>query len=229
MVDNGAPLFTSDLATDADNNWTDPAVVDAHAHIGWTYDYYFRRFGRHGLDDRDRPIVVLTNAVTQQGAPAVSGSVLSRWVINAFWCGACGPSPGGVLFFANGIPPTFFVVGSGRNYSYFAGALDIVLCHHERWDGSGYPRGLRGEEIPLSARIFAVADTLDAMTSSRPYRRGRTFEEAREAIVAGSGSQFAPDVVDAFLRVAESDWRDIRNRFETSTGALALDVTQWRS
>ncbi|HEX5108608.1 MAG TPA: M4 family metallopeptidase [Vicinamibacterales bacterium] len=133
VVDNGAPLFTSDLATDADNNWTDPAVVDAHAHIGWTYDYYFRRFGRHGLDDRDRPIVVLTNAVTQQGAPAVSGSVLSRWVINAFWCGACGPSPGGVLFFANGIPPTFFVVGSGRNYSYFAGALDIVA--HELTHG----------------------------------------------------------------------------------------------
>ncbi len=116
-----------------------------------------------------------------------------------------------------------------RRVPFLSGALDVVLCHHERWDGSGYPRGLRGEEIPLAARIFAVADTLDAMTSARPYRRGRSFEEARETIAAGAGSQFAPEIVEAFLAVPESDWRDIRARFDLTTTGLALDVTLWRS
>jgi bacillolysin len=133
VVDNGAPLLNGDLASDADNNWTDPAVVDAHAHIGWTYDYYFRRFGRHGLDDRDRPIIVLTNAVTQQGALSVPPPSISRWVLNAFWCGGCGPSGAGVIFFANGIPPNLIVLPFGRNYTYFAGALDVVA--HELTHG----------------------------------------------------------------------------------------------
>ena len=64
----GAPLFASDVASDSDNDWTDPPVVDAHAYVGWTYDYYFKRHGRRGLDNRDRPLIVIANPVTQQGA-----------------------------------------------------------------------------------------------------------------------------------------------------------------
>jgi response regulator RpfG family c-di-GMP phosphodiesterase len=76
--------------------------------------------------------------------------------------------------------------------------LAIVRSHHERWDGRGYPDGLGGEEIPLGARVFAVADTLDAMTSNRPYRRAMPWRAAREEIVKLAGVQFDPDVVDAF-------------------------------
>ena len=80
-------------------------------------------------------------------------------------------------------------------------ALDIPYCHHERWDGTGYPRGLKGETIPLSARIFAVADAWDAITSDRPYRKALGVEQAKAELRAGAGTQFAPDVVTVALQV----------------------------
>ena len=102
----GAPLFVSDIAADADNDWQDVSAVDAHAYIGWTYDYYFKRHGRRGLDNRDRPLVSLINAITQQGA-LTTPPEFADFVLNAFWCGACGPGGVGVMFFGNGIPPNF--------------------------------------------------------------------------------------------------------------------------
>jgi putative nucleotidyltransferase with HDIG domain len=82
---------------------------------------------------------------------------------------------------------------------YLAEARRIILHHHERWDGRGYPLGLRGTQITLGARAFAVADTVDAITQDRPYRRGRSFDEAREELRVHRGTQFDPDAVDAFL------------------------------
>jgi response regulator RpfG family c-di-GMP phosphodiesterase len=87
--------------------------------------------------------------------------------------------------------------------------LKIVRSHHERWDGRGYPDALAADEIPLGARIFAVADALDAMTSNRPYRRALSWSTAREEIRSQSGRQFDPEIVDSFLEV-ERDLRDIR-------------------
>jgi HD-GYP domain-containing protein (c-di-GMP phosphodiesterase class II) len=85
------------------------------------------------------------------------------------------------------------------NITYLRDALDIPYCHHEKWNGTGYPRGLKGEEIPLAARIFAVADVYDALTSDRPYRKGWSPERALDYIREQSGSYFDPRVVDAFL------------------------------
>jgi PAS domain S-box-containing protein len=85
------------------------------------------------------------------------------------------------------------------NISYLRDALDIPYCHHEKWNGTGYPRGLKGEEIPLAARIFAVADVYDALTSDRPYRKGWSRERALDYIREQSGHYFDPKVVDAFL------------------------------
>jgi putative two-component system response regulator len=91
-------------------------------------------------------------------------------------------------------------------------AAEIVLSHHERFDGGGYPRGLRGEEIPLGARIFSVVDSFDAITSDRPYQRGQPHEMAREEIAMNSGVQFDPAVVVSFLHVPPGVWSAIRGR-----------------
>ena len=132
VIETNGALLVSDIAGDTDNRWTDPAVVDAHVHVGWTYDYLFKRFNRHGLDDRERPISILVNAVTQQEALTISpSSPLSLYTLNAFWCGVCGPGQTGTIFFGNGIPPNFSL--SGQNFTYFAGALDIAA--HELTHG----------------------------------------------------------------------------------------------
>lgn len=89
-------------------------------------------------------------------------------------------------------------------------AREIVLCHHERFDGTGYPLGLAGRSIPFAARVFALVDTLDAIISDRPYRKGRGFEEAFREIGRASGSQFDPTVVDVFLSIPASVWRQTR-------------------
>jgi len=91
-------------------------------------------------------------------------------------------------------------------------ASEIVIAHHERWDGEGYPNRLTGAAIPLGARIFSVVDAFDALTSNRPYHRGESYESARKEIETNAGTQFDPLVVEYFLRVPPSLWQDIRIR-----------------
>jgi response regulator RpfG family c-di-GMP phosphodiesterase len=95
-------------------------------------------------------------------------------------------------------------------------AEEIVLCHHEHWDGSGYPQGLRGEDIPIGARIFAIADTLDAMTSDRPYRTALSLEQAAAEIERCAGTQFDPQIVKAFLSIPASVWETLIEQLRTS-------------
>lgn len=97
-----------------------------------------------------------------------------------------------------------------QEYPFLAGATEVVLYHHEWFNGQGYPFGLKGEEIPLAARIFSLADTLDAIISDRPYRPGRNFEAAAIEIERGSGSQFDPAIVDIFLSIPEERWQKVR-------------------
>jgi putative nucleotidyltransferase with HDIG domain len=98
-----------------------------------------------------------------------------------------------------------------RKIPFLAGAAEIVFSHQEHFDGSGYPNRLSGGEIPIGARIFAVADTLDAITSDRPYRRGRSFDAAREEILRCSGTQFDPGVVEVFLKIPNELWHELRS------------------
>jgi HD-GYP domain-containing protein (c-di-GMP phosphodiesterase class II) len=103
---------------------------------------------------------------------------------------------------------------AGRNIlaqiPFLSVANEIVHSHHERWDGMGYPRGLRGEEIPLGARIFPIADMFDAMTTTRPYRKALLVDEARTEVRRGSGTQFCPEAVDAFMSLAVDDLDHVR-------------------
>ena len=131
LLDGFVPFLQSDVAADDDNNWTDVSAVDAHASIGWTYDYYFKRHGRRGLDNRDRRIVTLINAATPQGA--VTTNIPPEFVINAFWCDDCGPGAVGAMFFGNGIPSNFALVATGQNVFQLAGSIDVAA--HELTHG----------------------------------------------------------------------------------------------
>jgi putative nucleotidyltransferase with HDIG domain len=97
-----------------------------------------------------------------------------------------------------------------EEFDFLKKAALVVLYHHERYDGSGYPFGLVGEEIPLEARIFALADTLDAITSDRPYRKGKCFEEALREMEKCRGSQFDPALLDVFLSIPIEKWQEIK-------------------
>jgi HD-GYP domain-containing protein (c-di-GMP phosphodiesterase class II) len=104
-----------------------------------------------------------------------------------------------------------------RGISFLEGAARVVAQHHERWDGTGYPLRLRGEEIDLNARIFAVADAFDAITSDRVYRRGRSYAEAAVEIEANAGTQFDPEVVEVFRQVEPGEWAAIRLQATSQT------------
>ena len=99
-----------------------------------------------------------------------------------------------------------------RNIKFLEGAARVVCQHHEQWDGSGYPYGLRGEDIDIGARIFSVVDAFDAMVSDRVYRKGRPFEAALEELERCSGQQFDPLVVEAFKHIPKEDWEILRER-----------------
>jgi len=112
-----------------------------------------------------------------------------------------------------------------QRVDYLRPASKIVLQHQEKWDGTGYPAGLRGEEIEIGARIFHVVDTLDAITSDRPYRKARSFSDARGEVIRCRGTQFDPRVVDAFLEIAGEEWERIRIDVETVAG-LSADLAE---
>jgi putative nucleotidyltransferase with HDIG domain len=96
-----------------------------------------------------------------------------------------------------------------RGIEFLQGAARVVAQHHEQWDGSGYPVGLRAEEIDVCARIFAVADAFDAITSDRVYRRGKSYEAASQELDDWAGRQFDPKVVEVFHRVPKEDWEEL--------------------
>ena len=117
-----------------------------------------------------------------------------------------------------------------KRIPFLADAAEIILTHHERCDGSGYPRGLKVAEIPVGARIFAVADTLDAMTSDRPYRRALSFEEAHDEIRRGSGSRYDSRVVNGFLSIPIETWKALRQSIEIPvSGSERMEGSHARS
>ena len=111
---------------------------------------------------------------------------------------------------------------------FLRGAVSIVYNHHERWDGTGYPQGLRGEQIPLGPRIFALADALDAMTFDRPYSSAISFETARDEITRCAGTHFDPAVVNTFLTIPLQTFADIRHRslHEMSAAEAAAEAVR---
>src|SRR5262252_7489230 len=101
-----------------------------------------------------------------------------------------------------------------KKIPFLAEASEIVYSHQERFDGTGYPRGMKGEEIPLGARIFSIADTLDAITSDRPYRPAQSLKAAKAEILRWSGRQFDPEIVKVFLEMPDKIWEDLRREMD---------------
>jgi len=112
-----------------------------------------------------------------------------------------------------------------RRIPFLVEAAEIVYSHQERYDGTGYPRGLKGEEIPLGARIFSVADTLDAIRSDRPYRPAQPFSAAKKEIEVWSGRQFDPEIVKVFLSMPENIWDDLRKEIDAQIYRYAYSAT----
>ncbi|AKU91741.1 HD domain-containing phosphohydrolase [Vulgatibacter incomptus] len=110
-----------------------------------------------------------------------------------------------------------------RGIRFLEHPSQIVLSHQERFDGKGYPHGLRGNEIPLGARIFAIADTLDAMLCDRPYRKGTNWNTARGEILRCSGTQFDPEAVRAFAAISDETWAELRRRRQEDDAADNAD------
>src|SRR5579885_3089680 len=113
-----------------------------------------------------------------------------------------------------------------KRIPFLTEAAEIVYSHQERFDGTGYPRGLKGEEIPLGARLFSVADTLDAITSDRPYRPAQSVTAAREEIERWSGRQFDPQVVNTFLAMPENIWGDLRKEIDAQIHPFAYSTAR---
>ena len=103
-----------------------------------------------------------------------------------------------------------------RGIEFLKGPARVVGQHHEKWDGSGYPLGLHGEDIDVCARIFQVADAFDAITSDRVYRKGKAYEAAAAELEEWAGKQFDPKVVAAFHRVPKEDWAELRRQSNLS-------------
>jgi response regulator RpfG family c-di-GMP phosphodiesterase len=112
-----------------------------------------------------------------------------------------------------------------QRVDYLRPASSIVMQHQEKWDGTGYPGGLKGDEIVVGARVFHVVDTLDAITSDRPYRKARPFADARAEVIRCRGTQFDPLVVEAFLAVPGEEWERIRLDVET-VAVLSADLAE---
>jgi putative nucleotidyltransferase with HDIG domain len=113
-----------------------------------------------------------------------------------------------------------------KKIPFLAEAAEIVYSHQEKYDGTGYPRGLKGKEIPLGARLFSIADTLDAMTSDRPYRAAQTLTAAREEIQRFSGRQFDPEAVKMFLSMPENIWGDLRKEIDAQIFRFAYSTAK---
>jgi len=180
-----APIDT-DKATDSDNVWTDGAAVDAHTYLGWTYDYYYLRLNRRGLDDNSAPMLGIVHPVNRNDIFEATADDVGTFYLNAFWCGGCGPGSAGMMMFGEGMPVGYYLVDSGQYVDYLAASLDVVaheLTHGVIANSSGL--AYRNESGALNE---AFADIMG--TSTEFFRQSRAAD-----VVSGSGTMTADYLV----------------------------------
>jgi Zn-dependent metalloprotease len=133
ILQNRGVLYTSDIAFDSDNEWNDPVVVDAHAYLGWTYDYWYKRFGRRGMDDQNGGIYAIVHPISRSDEFRMSLDDWGTFAVNAFWCGGCGQYGRGIMVFGEGLPTGYYTTSGGQYWNYLAGGLDVIA--HELTHG----------------------------------------------------------------------------------------------
>jgi ribonuclease P protein subunit RPR2 len=160
--------------------------------------YGLRLASAAGMDVGDEPQIEFGFLLHDVGKVAVPDAILFK--------------PGPLTPEERAIMQQHPVTGSEivRDIDFLGAARDVIRSHHERWDGRGYPDRMASTDIPLSARVFAVADTLDALTTNRPYRRASSFGRARAIIVRDSGTHFDPEIIEAYESLPDSLLEDIR-------------------
>src|SRR5262245_11563524 len=181
ILTRATAVAPTDIATDADNVWTDPTVVDAHVYAGWYYDYLFKRFGRHGIDDRELRIAVFTHPVRQEDIGAAPSTIVGTYYLNAFFCSTCGTDGRGVVVFGEGAPRNFF---PGIEVKPFSAALDVVaheLTHAVTAASSrlnGFPFSEAGSLNEAFSDVFGVStaffyETPGTAPLNANYQQGR--------------------------------------------------------
>lgn len=228
-VADGGPVFQSDLASDSDNVWTDPVAVDAHAYLGWTYDFVFKRIGFRGLDNRNAPMFASINVYSPlQCVSGLPDDEFGAFCVNAFWVGPpFGPGGRGLMIFGNGIPPNYSFTSSGQTVGPLAGALDIVA--HELTHGiTDYTSGLeyQGESGALNE---AFSDMMGVAVEAYFQPRGPgplqadyllgedSFRAARTGAVSGIRSMQAPNTY------GDPDHYSVRYRGTADNGGVHLN------
>ena len=173
-------------------------------------EYTLLLAGRFGVAERDRRAIGLGALLHDVGKIAVSDRVLLKpaGLTDNEWQEMCRhPGEGYRLL---------------HRIGFLKEAAEIVYAHHEHFDGTGYPRGLKGEEIPLGARLFMVADVFDALTSERPYHKAMEYEQAARVIREKGGDHFDPAVVNAFETIRPEEWEEARKRFADVNGDASV-------
>jgi thermolysin len=192
----------SDVASDTDNTWTDGPIVDAHAYVGFTYDYYFKRFQRRGVDNNDRRLRAIIHPANRDDLVNYPDEIVLTFMLNAFWCGFCGADGNGYMVFGEGLPPRFFLTGSGQTVNYFSASFEIVA--HELTHGvTQFTSNLIGRNEPgalneafsdmmgVSAEFFTAS--LGALSKPANYLLGEdVFVPFRPGSVAGTRSLSDP-------------------------------------
>jgi putative nucleotidyltransferase with HDIG domain len=211
------------IAIAIENSTLFESLQRSNSELGMAYDATIEGWSR-ALDLRDKETEGHTQRVTETTLSLARLFGLSeadltqiRWGALLHDIGKMGV-PDGILLKSGPLTEDEWVVMKKHPFlayemlspiHYLRNALDIPYCHHEKWDGSGYPRGLKGNQIPLAARIFAVVDVWDALRSDRPYRSGWTKEKVDEYILSLAGTHFDPQVVDGFFSLNQKTFPKI--------------------
>ena len=204
LLDAAVQPIESDKATDSDNVWTDGAAVDAHTYLGWTYDYYYLRLNRRGLDDRSAPMLGIVHPVKREDILEAAADDVATFYLNAFWCGGCGPGAAGMMMFGEGMPAGTYLLGSGRYVDYLAASLDVVA--HELTHGVFEHSSRLIYRNESGALNEAFADIMG--TSTEFFRQPRAAD-----VVNGSGTMTADYLVgeDSFRATRSGSISGIRS------------------
>jgi bacillolysin len=212
------PLGQSDIATDTDNVWTDGAVVDAHVYLGFTYDYYFKRFERRGLNGSNSAVRAIVHPARRQNLLQYDEDAVANYLLNAFWCSGCGADRQGFMVFGDGLPSGYYLTGSGQTRNYFSASLDVdffVVAQGAKTTPANY---VLGEEVALPFQPGSVAG-IRSMSNPASFGHPDHYSRRYTGTEDGGGVHFNSGIVNhAFYLAIEGGTNRISGLGVTGVG-----------